>query len=250
MEHFLIKFELRISFFLLFIWAKEVKELVKTDGAAVVFIQDAAGSVKNFWDLSVVIFANLSYKALYADFLSLKVHDTQKDLVKVLTLLTLYCLEDILKYFATVTNPLGQFKILVPELDSLQDAETDRVNENQTAVNTSCINNEHLLVGLLQAEEVWLRIVKRLFVKMVDVIPAIIILADGDPRLRWTLALLNVPNLKYPVGIESVNASWLLAHNQVYYVVVFQWGSCAQIDSLQWLLSSSDVILVELVLGV
>jgi hypothetical protein len=89
-----------------------------------------------------------------------------------------------------------------------------------------------------------------LFVKMVDVIPAIIILADGDPRLRWTLALLNVPNLKYPVGIESVNASWLLAHNQVYYVVVFQWGSCAQIDSLQWLLSSSDVILVELVLGV
>jgi hypothetical protein len=105
-------------------------------------------------------------------------------LVKVLTLLTLYCLEDILKYFATVTNPLGQFKILVPELDSLQDAETDRVNENQTAVNTSCINNEHLLVGLLQAEEVWLRIVKRLFVKMVDVIPAIIILADGDPRLR------------------------------------------------------------------
>lgn len=203
----MIKFELGISFFFMFIGAKEVKELVKTDGAAIVLIQDAAGFDKNFWDLGFVIFANLSYKALYADFLSLKVHDTQKDLVKVLTLLTFYCLEDILQYLATVTNPLGQFEILVPELDSLQDAETDRVDENQTAVNTSCVHNEHLLVGLLQAEKVRLRIVERLFVKIVDVILAIVILADGDPRLRRTLTLLNVPNLEYPVGIERVNAS-------------------------------------------
>ena len=55
---------------------------------------------------------------------------------------------------------------------------------------------------------------------MIDVIPAVIILADGNPRLRRALALFNIPNLKYPIWIERVNASWLLAHNQVYDVVV------------------------------
>lgn len=118
MERLLIKFELGITFFLLFIRAEEVEELVKTDAAAVVFIQNATGFVKNFWDLSVVVFANLSYQALYADFLSVKVHDTQKDLVKVFTLLTSYCLEDILQFLTTVTNLLGQLEILVLELDS------------------------------------------------------------------------------------------------------------------------------------
>ena len=119
MEHLLIKFELGISFFLLFIWAEKVEELVKTDGTTIVFIQNATGFIKNFWDLSVIIFANLSYEALYADFLSLKVHNTQKDLVEVLSLLTFNCLEDILEYLATVANPLGELEILVPELNSL-----------------------------------------------------------------------------------------------------------------------------------
>ena len=118
MEHLLVKFELCVIFFFLLIWTEEVDELIKTDRAAIVFIKNAACFEENFWDLSVVIFANLSYQALNADLLGVNVHDTQKDLVKVHTLLTFYGLEHILQYLAAVTNPLGQFEILVLELDS------------------------------------------------------------------------------------------------------------------------------------
>jgi len=67
----------------------------------------------------------------------------------------------------------------------------------------------------MQAQEGRLWSAESLFVEMINVIFTVIILAHSDLGLRWTLTLLNAPNIDYPVWIKCVDASRFLAYNQI-----------------------------------
>jgi len=123
------------------------------------------------------------------------------------------------------------FEVLIPELNLLKHWERDRINEDNTAVDTGRIDNQDLLIAFLQAQETWLWILECLSVIKTNVVLAAFIAADDNTLLREARVLLYVPNLKDPVGIERVDASTALIADHVDDVVVFQGRLRPQVDA-------------------
>lgn len=139
--------------------------------------------------------------------------------------------------------------VLVPELDLLEDGEGNWINEGDGAINASRINNKHLLVGLLEAQEAWLRLIERLRVSLLDEVTATFIRAHSDPLLWEGRVLLNVPNLEDPVRVDRVDAAAPLVNDHIDNVVVLERWSSAKRHWCQ-LLPRGNIILAQLILSI
>jgi hypothetical protein len=142
-----------------------------------------------------------------------------------------------------------QLVVLVPQLYLLQDRERDRIDKDKRAVNARCVDDEHLLIGLLQAQEARFGVVERVFVIEADEVFTALIGAHCDALLREGSILLYVPNFENPVGVDRVNATRTLVNHHIDDVVVLQGWSRAEAHWRKRLICS-DVVLLKLVLRV
>ena len=83
-----------------------------------------------------------------------------EDELRILSQPPLDGLEDLAQRLNALLNVPRHLEVGEPELDFLEHREGDRVDEYDTAIDTACIYDQHLLVALLQAEELRLGVIE------------------------------------------------------------------------------------------
>lgn len=140
-------------------------------------------------------------------------------------------------------------KVWESELDLFEKWEWNRVNKDHTSIDATRVYDKDLLVALLQTKEFRLGVVVCGSIIQANEVFSTFVGAHWNALLREACILFNVPDLKDPVRVQSVDPSTPLVTYHIDDVVVFERRPSSKVDRLKHF-GSRDIILAQLVLSV